>query len=156
MIRNLKKTILLMTCSAGLLAAACAPTLAVRGNMLEDYQLAEVKPGTSTRSDVLRSLGSPTTQSTFDSNIWYYIGQETQKSGILDPKVIKERIVQVTFTSEGIVQEARDIDRAHMDIPYTRDKTPTHGNDASALQEFFGNLGKFNPKGAEGKTKGAN
>ena len=84
-----------------LLAGACTPTIAQRGNMLEDYQIAEIRAGESTRSDVLRNLGSPTTQSTFDPNVWYYIGQETEKRGILDPKVTQERVVLVAFNEDG-------------------------------------------------------
>lgn len=146
MIHSAKRTILALTCGAALLSAACTPVMATRGNLLEDYQIAEVQPGISTRSDVLKSLGSPSTQSTFDSNVWYYIGQETEKKGILDPKIVNERIVMVAFDDEGVVQEAKDVDREHMNIPYARNKTPTHGNDSTAIQEFFGNLGKFNPQ----------
>lgn len=145
MIQRSKKLFLLMTCTAALTGAACTPTISQRGNMLEEYQLTEVKAGESTRSDVLRSLGSPTTQSTFDPNIWYYIGQETEKKGILDPKIIKERIVMVVFNDEGIVETAQDIDRSRMNIPYVREKTATHGNDVTLMQQFLGNLGKFNP-----------
>ncbi len=99
------------------------------------------------RSDVLRTLGSPTTQSTFNPDIWYYIGQETEKRGILDPKVIEERIVMVRFHPEtGIVETVEDIDNERINIPIARDKTKTHGNEISALQQMLGNLGKFNPK----------
>jgi outer membrane protein assembly factor BamE (lipoprotein component of BamABCDE complex) len=149
MIQSSKRMFLLATCAISLMGGACSPTVAQRGNMLENYQLEELKPGVSSRSDVLRSLGSPTTQSTFDSNIWYYIGQETEKHGIMDPKITKERIVLVAFNEEGILQEAKDIDREHMNIPYARDKTPTHGNDVTIMQEFLGNLGKFNPNTTE-------
>lgn len=133
-------------CAALLLAQGCSPTLARRGNMLENYQLEEVKPGQSTRSDVLRSFGSPTTQSTFDSDIWYYIGQETEKRGILDPRVTKERIFQVAFSEDGLLESIHEIDRGRMNIPYERGKTPTHGNETTVMQQFFGNLGKFNPQ----------
>ncbi|MGB0720212.1 MAG: outer membrane protein assembly factor BamE, partial [Bdellovibrionales bacterium] len=101
--------------------------------------------GQSTRSDVLKNLGSPTTQSTFDNNVWYYIGQETEKKGILDPKVVKERIILVAFDDEGTLQDLQEIDRGRMNIPYVRSKTKTYGNDRTIAQELLGNLGKFNP-----------
>ncbi|MCB1562138.1 MAG: outer membrane protein assembly factor BamE [Alphaproteobacteria bacterium] len=129
-----------------LLAGACTPTIAQRGNMLEDYQIAEIRAGESTRSDVLRNLGSPTTQSTFDPNVWYYIGQETEKRGILDPKVTQERVVLVAFNEDGTVQAIQDIDRDRINIPYERSKTQTHGNDLSIVQQLLGNLGRFNPQ----------
>src|SRR5688572_12321947 len=76
---NMNKTRLLpkLLLTAALIAVmpACTPTVAQRGNMLEDYQIKTVIPGIHTRSDVLRLLGSPTTQAPFNDNLWYYIGQ---------------------------------------------------------------------------------
>lgn len=148
--KNAKKQLMtqlliLGTCGA-LTLAACAPTVAQRGNMLEDFQIESVKAGESTRSDVLRALGSPTTKSPFDERTWYYIGQETEKRGILDPEVVKERIIVVNFDAEGFVVSINEAKNGRVDIPYARSKTPTHGNDDSLLQEFLGNLGKFNPQ----------
>lgn len=140
-----KKFFLVLGAGTTLLALpACSPVMAQRGNMLEDYQLAAVKPMESTRSDVLRNFGSPTTKSTFDENVWYYIGQETAKKGILDPKVVKERIFLVAFNEEGVVETVQEIDRERMNVPYVREKTPTHGNETTFMQQFLGNLGKFN------------
>ncbi len=117
---------------------------AQRGSMLEDYQISEVKIGESSQSDVLRIIGSPTTQSTFNSNIWYYIGQETEKRGILDSEVVKERVIIVSFNDEGIVESVGESSGDRMDIPYARGKTPTHGNDLTFTQQLLGNMGRFN------------
>jgi outer membrane protein assembly factor BamE (lipoprotein component of BamABCDE complex) len=151
MIRQESKTIFatLALIATLFVTSACTPTLAQRGNMLEDHQVAEVTVGESTRSDVLRNLGSPTTQSTFNSNVWYYIGQETEKRGILDPEVIEERIFLVAFTDEGVLETLEEVDRERMNIPYVRKKTKTYGNETGVLQQFLGNLGKFNPQQAQ-------
>ncbi len=139
------KTVLsLATCLV--LVGACTPTSAQRGNMVQDFQLEEVVTGIHTRSDVLRILGSPTTQAPFDENIWYYIGQETEKRGILDPEVVEERIIVVAFNEEGVVQSINEADADRINIPIERSKTPTHGNDVTIMQQFLGNLGKFNPQ----------
>ena len=125
--------------------AACTPTISQRGNMLEDYQIEKVEIGTHSKSDVLRLVGSPTTVAPFNEDIWYYIGQETQKRGILDPKVTDERIVAIAFNQEGFVEQISDVDQGRINIPIARDKTPTHGNDRTVVQDLLGNLGKFNP-----------
>ncbi|MFK7839201.1 MAG: outer membrane protein assembly factor BamE [Bdellovibrionales bacterium] len=141
---------------AGLsILSACSPVVAKRGNMLEDYQIAEIMPGQSKRSDVLRTLGSPTTKSTFDSNVWYYIGQETEKRGIFDPKVVNEKIFLVAFDPEGTLEAIEKVDRERINIPYVRDKTKTHGNERTIVQEFLGNLGKFNPQQGSAATTGS-
>ena len=128
------------------LIGACTPTVTQRGNMLEDYQIERIVPSIHTRSDVLRLLGSPTTEAPFDANTWYYIGQETEKRGILDPEVKEERIVVVQFDQEGVVQTVQDMDTERLDVPFERSKTPTHGHEVTAIQQFLGNLGKFNPQ----------
>jgi outer membrane protein assembly factor BamE (lipoprotein component of BamABCDE complex) len=139
-----RKTLLILTvCLVS--AAACSPTIANRGNMVSDEQMAEVITGFHTRSDVLRYMGSPTTVAPFDENVWYYVGQETAKKGILDPKVIEERIVQVTFDGDGKVVDVVDLDTERLDIPVDRNKTPTHGNDVTFMQQLLGNMGRFNP-----------
>lgn len=144
------RTIHLLTAATILIgASACTPTVSQRGNMLEDTQIQRVETGVSTRSDVLRNLGSPTTVAPFNEDIWYYIGQTTEKRGILDPKVKEERVVAVVFNQEGIVEQVSDIDRDRINIPLERDSTPTHGNETNFMQQFFGNLGKFNPQEAQ-------
>lgn len=119
--------------------------VAERGNMLEPRQLQQITAGTSTRSDVLRTLGSPTTQAAFDDNTWYYIGQETEKRGILDPKVVKERVVVVQFAEDGVVNSIRELPKgAGIDVPIERAKTKTRGNEYTFMQQLLGNVGKFN------------
>lgn len=129
---------------------ACAPTVNERGNMIDDYRLHQITPGVHTRTDVLQVMGSPTTQAPFDDNLWYYIGQETEKRGILDPEVTQERIIAVKFDPEGVVEAVREIPNDRIAIPYERSKTPTHGNEVTFTQQLLGNLGKYN-KAAESK-----
>jgi len=142
-----RKNFILAACAAlGLLAAlpGCAPTVAERGNMLKDYQIADVKPGVDTDHDVLLKLGSPTTRAPFDEKTWYYFGQETAKHGIFDPKITKERIVVVTFNDQNVVNTIQDVPSDRLDLPIARDKTPTSGSEMTVLQQFMGNMGRFN------------
>lgn len=130
-------------------AAACTPTIHNRGNMVDDEQLSQLQSGVSNRSDVLNTLGSPTTVAPFHENIWYYIGQETKKKGIFDPKVEEERIVIVTFNKQtGLVDQFGEMDVDRIDLPYNEDTTPSYGVDTNPVRDFFGNLGKFNSPGA--------
>ncbi|MCB1532469.1 MAG: outer membrane protein assembly factor BamE [Alphaproteobacteria bacterium] len=148
--QNMKRKLILSAAAALLLTSACTPTISQRGNKLEDYQLQGVVAGVHTRTDVLRILGSPTTQAPFDENIWYYIGQETEKRGILDPEVTDERIVVVAFNDEGVVEQIEEVDSDRINIPLARSKTATHGNDLTVMQQLLGNLGRFNPQTSSG------
>lgn len=147
--KNFLLTTMILAAFAAL--GACVPTVNARGNMVKDYQIVTLNPGTTTKSDVLRAIGSPTTQDPFDENIWYYIGQTTEKKGILDPKVTDERIVMVTFDDTGILTSIKDVGGNREEIPYERRKTATSGNEITVLQQFFGNLGKFNAAESAGR-----
>lgn len=124
--------------------SACTPTQATRGNIVEDFRMAELTPGVSSRTNVLKSLGSPTTKAPFDENVWYYIGQKTEKNGVFDPKVVEEKIVMATFDEEGILETLEEVDSDRMDIPHVRRKTKTGGNDVTVMEQLLGNIGKFN------------
>ena len=123
---------------------ACTPTVAQRGNMVTTDQTDKLIVGVHTAQDVLRIMGSPTTRAPFDDNLWYYIGQETAKKGILDPKVTQENIVVVKLSETGELLSVEPIDTQRIAIPIERDKTKTHGNEVTAVQQMLGNLGKFN------------
>lgn len=135
--------------------SACTPTQNNRGNMVEDFRLAEVTPGISTRTNVLKSLGSPTTTAPFDDNVWYYIGQKMEKHGIFDPEVVDEKVVVVAFDDKGIVTTLQEIDTDRTEVPLAEGKTPTSGNDISLFEQLLGNVGKFNTaEGSASRTEG--
>lgn len=136
--------------------SACTPTQSKRGNLVEDFRIAEVTPGISTRTNVLKSLGSPTTTAPFDDNVWYYIGQKMEKRGIFDPEVIDEKVVVVAFDDKGIVQTLQEINNDRLDVPTVNRTTPTSGNEVTLLEQLLGNVGKFNtPQGGDSATETA-
>jgi outer membrane protein assembly factor BamE (lipoprotein component of BamABCDE complex) len=139
----------LLLLGACTLAAACTPTIANRGNMLQEEQIDSVITGLHTRTDVLKNLGSPTTKAPFDDNTWYYLGQETEKRGILDPKVTNEQIVRVQFDDSGIVQIVEIVENERLNVPISTKETPTHGSEMTFIQQMLGNVGKFNQAGNE-------
>ncbi len=143
---------IIITFIALIAVAGCAPTKSNRGNLVEDFRMSEITPGISTRTNVLKSLGSPTTTAPFDENIWYYIGQKMEKKGIFDPKVIDERVVVVAFNDKGIVETMEEVDSERLEVPTVRRKTHTGGNDVTVLEQLLGNVGRFNRGGDAGSA----
>ncbi|HEU0117183.1 MAG TPA: outer membrane protein assembly factor BamE [Alphaproteobacteria bacterium] len=125
---------------AGLLAA-CAPTIANRGNIIDPDKLAEIKSGTSTREEVVARLGTPTMVSTFDDKTWYYAGRNTEQYSFFDPEVMKQQAVEVKFDDQGVVTTVSNLDLSEAkDIDPVDRRTPTYGNDDTFIKQLIGNL----------------
>ena len=151
------KTLVTLSISALILTSACTPTQTTRGNMIEDFRLSEITQGISTQTNVLKSLGSPTTKAPFDDKVWYYIGQKMEKKGIFDPQVKEEQVVVVAFNDKGIVETIQRVDADRLEVPRVRRKTPTSGNDITVLEQVLGNVGRFNKNaGSAADTAGGN
>ncbi|MDR3449882.1 MAG: outer membrane protein assembly factor BamE [Alphaproteobacteria bacterium] len=136
----MKKTPLLILCAA-LLVAACEPTVANRGNILDPDGLRSIKPGVSTREDVATVLGTPTEISTFNDKDWYYIGRQTEQYSFLDPEVTKQQAIEVQFDDKGVVTAVNNLDLSKAgDIETVDRATPTYGNDHTFLRQLLGDL----------------
>jgi len=135
-----------LTMAAGLTAltlSACALTVATRGNLVDDTRLAQIQPGVTTRDDVAYLLGTPTTTSTFEKNIWYYIGQRTEKSAFFDPEIVERRVVEITFDDQGVVREIEEIGLEDgQEIELVDRQTPTLGKQITFLEQMLGNFGR--------------
>ncbi|MBL8640890.1 MAG: outer membrane protein assembly factor BamE [Alphaproteobacteria bacterium] len=141
----MKNVFLILLILSFSILSGCTPMSATRGNLLEDYQVKEILPGVDGKDDVIRKIGSPTTVSTFDDNTWYYMGQKTKKKGIMDPKVVSEKIVIISFApTTGKVLNIQEQKDARQDIPLVQRTTPVSGNDFTFVQQMLGNVGKFN------------
>ena len=125
----------------------CTPTVATRGNLVSETKFPQVQANKSTRADVLQFWGPPTTTSSFDQNTWYYIGETTSQKGIFAPEVEKRRLIAVKFDPKdnNTVTEISDLDpKQARDIKLVDRTTPTAGKEYTVLQQFVGNIGKYN------------
>jgi outer membrane protein assembly factor BamE (lipoprotein component of BamABCDE complex) len=132
--------------------AACAPTVAERGNLPEPEKLAEIHPGTTTREQVAKILGTPSSTGVFDDKNWYYISRKTEQISFLDPDVLDQQVYIVNFDDKGVVKGV-----GHKDLKDGREiepapgATPAPGRELTFLEQVLGNLGRFNSSGS-GKT----
>jgi outer membrane protein assembly factor BamE (lipoprotein component of BamABCDE complex) len=83
------------------------------------------------------------------------MGRKTEKKGILDPKVVEEKIVVVTFDSDGKVGAVKERRDGYQDIPIVQRTTPVSGNEFTFIQQMIGNVGKFNKQGNESASETA-
>jgi outer membrane protein assembly factor BamE (lipoprotein component of BamABCDE complex) len=127
------------------LAGACSPTVTNRGHRLDTDSLAEITPGVTSREEVYRLLGSPSATGTFDADRWYYISQRDEQMSFYQSEVTAQDVVLVDFDQGGIVKDVnrRDITAAR-EVEPSDEETRTLGNEFTLVEQFLGNVGRFN------------
>jgi outer membrane protein assembly factor BamE (lipoprotein component of BamABCDE complex) len=129
---------------AGVALAACAPTRQVSGYQAIDHLPKDVKVGMDTKSTVLDQLGSPSAQSTFDPNTWYYVTQLTDGIAYHKPRVTKRQIVAITFDKDS--EKVTKVDQYSLKdgkvMAYNDRETPTRGRELSWIEQLLGNVGR--------------
>jgi outer membrane protein assembly factor BamE (lipoprotein component of BamABCDE complex) len=132
---------------AAALLAACAPEISNHGYHFDETALAQLEPGRTTRDGTLQLLGSPSSIALFDDNVWYYVSQRRERMSFYQEEVVAQKVVTVTFDERGVVQDIarQDLDDA-FEVSLVDRETPTSGNELSILEQFLGNLGRFNPE----------
>lgn len=125
--------------------SGCATRVAVRGNLPDSERLAEVVPGDMSREEVAEILGSPSSVTPFDSDLWLYISEKTETFAFMAPEVVERNVIMVKFTDKGIVNEVKKLDLSNaQDVKHVERETPTSGNEVTFWDQLFHNVGRFN------------
>ena len=120
----------------------CSARKAVRGNFLTDAQLSTVQVGTTNRQTVMRVLGPPSTEGTFDNQVWYYIGRQTEEWAFFEPDVLAQRVVAIYFNDKGVVEHIERYNRKDArQVDIVERETPTSGHKIGFFEQILGNLG---------------
>ena len=80
--RRIRVPVLALTVA---MVAGCGATVDQRGNLPEPDKLAEIHPGTTTRDQVVKILGTPSSTGVFDDKNWFYISRKTKQFAFLEP-----------------------------------------------------------------------
>jgi outer membrane protein assembly factor BamE (lipoprotein component of BamABCDE complex) len=121
------------------------PPPQTRGNKVEQDQLKELVPGTSTKADVTALIGSPTQKAMFDDNTWLYITEVTRPRVAQTLGLLDQEVVVLNFDDRGVLTGMKTVTKDDS-IPVTvvSRTTPSPGTEASFMQQLLGNIGKFN------------
>jgi outer membrane protein assembly factor BamE (lipoprotein component of BamABCDE complex) len=141
--------ILVRLAAAAIAFAAPAGVLAedfVRGYMVDERTLSQVKPGMSPEQ-VLQTLGSPSTVSTVGNKSWYYISQITRRRFAFMPEtVVDQRVTAVYFSKNMKVEKVALYGlQDGVIFDFVSRTTPSGGSDQSFLGQVFKGMTKFNP-----------
>lgn len=99
----------------------------------------------SSKDEVLRQLGSPSTVSAFPPETWYYITRQRETVAFLEPELKGQKVMRIEFDNAGMVTAVEMADESKSrDVEYVERETPTEGRTVGVLEQLIGNLGKFN------------
>ena len=131
------------------LLSACQDRLAVRGQIVDDENIAALEPGELTAETIRGLLGTPSSRRALlgagEGETWLYVGERTSQRTFKDVDVLERRILVLHFGSDGFLagSELLDLEDARQIVPRAL-TTPTPGRQFTIWQQFLGNLGRFN------------
>jgi len=135
--------------------AACAPTVDQRGNLPEPDKLAGIRPGATTKDEVAKILGTPSSTAVFDNKTWYYISRRTKQVAFFDPDVVDQQVYIVNFDERGVVKAVDHKElKDGLEIEPVPGATPAPGRELTFLEQVIGNVGRFNKTGDASSTPG--
>ncbi|HEU5481605.1 MAG TPA: outer membrane protein assembly factor BamE [Sphingomicrobium sp.] len=129
---------------AGMLAG-CIGTREHRGHVLDAELVTAVQVGTDNKESVERLLGRPTFTSEFDANDWYYVSRDTKSVAFVNPRLLDQTVLHITFDQAGNVAAVETRGRELVArVNPSNDKTPTVGRKRTLFEDLFGNIGTVN------------
>jgi len=132
----------------------CVAQVDQRGNLPDPDRMAQIQAGKTTRDQVTKILGTPSSTGVFDDSSWYYISRKTSQIAFLDPKVLDQQVYVINFDGRGVV---RSVDHKNLqdgrDIEPAPGATPAPGRELTFLEQVLGNVGRFT-KSSSGTGEG--
>lgn len=137
--------------AAMLSISACSPNIAQRGVMPDIDKVASITPSETTKQEVERALGSPSSVNMFGEETWLYVGETTERIAFLERKVQERSVLIVTFDKNGVVSDVQShgLDASREIQPVER-TTPTVGRDLTVIEQLVGNLNRLGKAGPSG------
>jgi outer membrane protein assembly factor BamE (lipoprotein component of BamABCDE complex) len=132
---------------AGLCVVAiggCAATRDFHGYVPDQALPIDVQPTVDTRTTVLARLGTPSTTSIFDDQLWVYMSSTRELLTFYYPKVVQREIVAIKFDDDDVVSDVLVYDvNDGRTVAYNSRVTPTRGRELGILEQLFGTIGSL-------------
>lgn len=134
--------------------SACAPIVSYSGFQAIESDPKDVTVGTDTKSTVRARLGSPSTTSTFDPDVWFYMNQSKQRVAFRRPQVTARSITAIVFDKD--TEQVKSVSNYTLKdgkvIAYNGRETPTRGREMTVLEQLLGTVGATGMMPADDET----
>lgn len=136
-----------------LLAAACSPIVDNRGYVKQADLKDKLVIGQTGKQEVLDQFGSPSSQSSFGPETWYYIHNKKETVAFLAPESVDQDITSIEFDPSGLVSKVNGFGQAQaVAVNNVKRETPTEGHSLNFIEQALSNVGRFNKPGDNSNT----
>lgn len=126
------------------LLAACTALYQNHGYVPSDADLERVVVGESTREDVAKAVGRPSSTGLLTGGAWYYVGSRFRHYGPREPQEVDRQVVAISFDEGGTVE---NVERFGLEkgqaVVLSRRVTDSNIKGLSFLQQLLGNIGNI-------------
>jgi len=126
------------------LLAACTALYQNHGYVPRDADLEQVVVGESTREDVAKAVGRPSSTGLLTGGAWYYVGSRFRHFGPREPQEIDRQVVAISFDEGGTVEnvERFGLEKGQV-VVLSRRVTDSNIEGLSFLRQLLGNIGNI-------------
>lgn len=119
----------------------------VQGQYIDDKLISQLQNNKMTKNEVVDLIGTPSIVSSYDEDTWYYPQRSISKRAWSSPKVVEQRVVELTF-NDDIIKQVILLENTHLDNfkPLSIITISESEEEKSFTNKFFGNIGRFNKK----------
>ncbi|PWT93427.1 MAG: outer membrane protein assembly factor BamE [Proteobacteria bacterium] len=144
-----------LTSLLAVVLAGCTAYVDQRGNLPQPDRLAEIQPGQTTKDQVVKILGTPSSTSIFDDKTWYYISRKTKQVAFFDKDVLDQQVFVLNFDNRGVVSavDHKELADARSITP-APGATPAPGRELTFIEQIMGNVGRFSGGGSSSSSGG--
>jgi len=98
----------------------------------------------SNKNDILKLLGSPSTKSTFDNDLWIYIERKTDNSSLTkfgNERITVNNVLLLEVNNMGLLASKEFLDLTKMqDLKFAKQTTYSQYNKNSFLYDFLSSM----------------
>lgn len=127
----------------------CMQNTVNRGYTIDEARIDAITIGVDRKAQIQAMLGSPTTQSDFNADKWYYIYNKKEYIGFSLPKTVTQNVIAIEFDkkTDRVKSLKRYSEKDLRPVSLVTERTPTEGHDLGIAEQLLGNIGRFNPEG---------
>ena len=98
----------------------------------------------SNKNDILELLGSPSTKSTFDNDLWIYIERKTDNSSLIkfgSEKIIVNNVLLLEINNMGLLEKKEFLDLANMqELKFAEQTTENQYKKNTFVYDFLSSM----------------